>query len=41
MLVRALGVEGVVVEGATVAYVLSATRRDPGVGGYLSVALRY
>lgn len=33
--------EGVVVEGATVAYVLSATRRDPGVGGYLSVAIRY
>lgn len=34
-------VEGVVVEGASVAYVMSATRREPGVGGYLSVAIRY
>lgn len=34
-------VEGVVVEGASVAYVMSATRREPGVGGYVSIAIRY
>lgn len=34
-------VPGVLVEGATVTYVLSATHRDPGVGGYLSVGIRY
>lgn len=34
-------VDGVTVEAATVAYVLSATYREPGLGGYLSISIRY